>query len=109
MCNLHLKVSKAEKEFLSARPRGALRRSSSRRRTGAVPPKEGGAVESHLRLSMGIIRSSFSFIAGTVCGIYIAQNYQILNIKKLAYSAIFRAKEVEEKYRKPKKAGEGDE
>ncbi|OWM75690.1 uncharacterized protein LOC116194134 [Punica granatum] len=58
---------------------------------------------------MGIIRSSFSFLAGTVCGIYIAQNYQVPNIKKLAYSAIFRAKEVEETYRKPKKPGEVDD
>ncbi|KAK4790145.1 hypothetical protein SAY86_017449 [Trapa natans] len=58
---------------------------------------------------MGIIRSSFPFIAGTVCGIYIAQNYHVPNIRKLAYSAIFRAKEVEEKYRKPKKTSEEDE
>ncbi|KAL9250806.1 Plasmodesmata-located protein 8-like protein [Drosera capensis] len=33
---------------------------------------------------MGIIRSYFSFIAGTVCGIYIAQNYNVPNIRKLA-------------------------
>ncbi|KAK6262161.1 hypothetical protein QUC31_007977 [Theobroma cacao] len=51
---------------------------------------------------MGIIKSSFSFIAGTVCGIYIAQNYNVPNIKKLADTAFFMAKHVEEKYRKPK-------
>ncbi|XP_010555616.1 PREDICTED: uncharacterized protein LOC104825062 [Tarenaya hassleriana] len=51
---------------------------------------------------MGFIRSSFSFIAGTVCGIYIAQNYNVPNIKKLAESTFSTAKQVEEKYRKPK-------
>lgn len=52
---------------------------------------------------MGIIRSCFSFILGTVSGIYVAQNYDVPNIKKLAHSALFMAKHVEEKYRKPKK------
>ncbi|KAK2653543.1 hypothetical protein Ddye_013399 [Dipteronia dyeriana] len=52
---------------------------------------------------MGIIRSSFSFILGTVCGIYIAQNYDVPNIKKVAHTALFTAKVIEEKYRKPKK------
>ncbi|XP_027110503.1 uncharacterized protein LOC113762535 [Coffea eugenioides] len=56
---------------------------------------------------MGIIRSSFSFIAGTVCGIYIAQNYNVPNIRNLTNEFLFRAKEVEEKYRKPKKPGDG--
>ncbi|XWS51600.1 hypothetical protein CRYUN_Cryun12cG0190800 [Craigia yunnanensis] len=51
---------------------------------------------------MGIIKSSFSFIVGTVCGIYIAQNYSVPNIKKLVDTAFFTAKHVEEKYRKPK-------
>ncbi|XAR66136.1 hypothetical protein NMG60_11012239 [Bertholletia excelsa] len=46
---------------------------------------------------MGFIRSSFSFIAGTVCGVYIAQNYNVPNIKKLVYSALFEAKHIEEK------------
>lgn len=55
---------------------------------------------------MGIIRGSFSFIAGTIFGIYVAQNYAIPNIKKTADEFLFRAKEVEEKYRKPKKPGD---
>lgn len=55
---------------------------------------------------MGIIRSSFSFLSGTVCGIYIAQNYKIPNVKKVIYEALFSAKQVEEKYRKPKKPGD---
>ncbi|KAK4340847.1 hypothetical protein RND71_039348 [Anisodus tanguticus] len=50
---------------------------------------------------MGIIRSSFSFISGTVCGIYIAQNYNVPNIQKFIENALFKAKDVEEKYRKP--------
>ncbi|KAM6582113.1 hypothetical protein CsatB_009115 [Cannabis sativa] len=55
---------------------------------------------------MGIIRSSFSFIMGTCCGVYIAQNYNVPNIKKVANTALFMAKHVEEKYRKPKKKDE---
>ncbi|XVF11192.1 hypothetical protein REPUB_Repub08aG0004800 [Reevesia pubescens] len=51
---------------------------------------------------MGIIKSSFSFMVGTFCGIYVAQNYNVPNIKKLADTALFMAKLVEEKYRKPK-------
>lgn len=55
---------------------------------------------------MGIIKSSFSLIAGTVCGIYIAQNYKVPNIKMLIQNALFKAKDVEEKYRKPPKPGD---
>ena len=58
---------------------------------------------------MGIIRSCFSFIAGTVCGIYLAQNYQVPNIMKLADTAMIMAKHIEEKYRKPKKGGGDDD
>ncbi|THG09043.1 hypothetical protein TEA_010274 [Camellia sinensis var. sinensis] len=42
-------------------------------------------------------------MVGTVCGIYIAQNYNVPNICKLANTAIFMAKHIEEKYCKPKK------
>lgn len=52
---------------------------------------------------MGIIRSCFSFIAGTVFGVYVAQNYQVPNIVKLADTALLTAKEYEEKYRKSEK------
>ncbi|XP_038980165.1 uncharacterized protein LOC108511366 isoform X1 [Phoenix dactylifera] len=55
---------------------------------------------------MGIIKNSFSFLLGTGCGIYIAQNYDIPKIKKLAYIWVDRAKQVEETYRKPKKKDE---
>jgi len=57
---------------------------------------------------MGIFRSGFSFIAGTVCGVYIAQNYQVPNVTKLADTALFMAKVVEEKYRKPNKRDDDD-
>ncbi|EPS71685.1 hypothetical protein M569_03077, partial [Genlisea aurea] len=50
---------------------------------------------------MGIFRGSFSFISGTICGIYIAQSYNVPNIKKLVHGFLFTAKQVEEKYRKP--------
>jgi len=52
---------------------------------------------------MGLIKSSFSFILGTGCGIYIAQNYNVPNIKKVANTWIFLAKTVEKIYRKPDK------
>lgn len=57
---------------------------------------------------MGIIRSSFSFIMGTVCGVYIAQNYDVPNIKKLANTGLYMAKHIEEKYRRPKRKDDDD-
>ncbi|XP_027344852.1 uncharacterized protein LOC113857252 [Abrus precatorius] len=58
---------------------------------------------------MGIIRSCFSFIAGTVFGVYLAQNYQVPNLRKVADTAVVEAKQVEEKYRKSKKKGGNDD
>ncbi|KAH7667734.1 Short transmembrane mitochondrial protein 1 [Dioscorea alata] len=52
---------------------------------------------------MGLIRSSFSFLLGTGCGIYIAQNYNVPNIKKLVDTYLQKAKEIEQINRKPKK------
>lgn len=52
---------------------------------------------------MGIIKSSFPFMLGAVCGVYIAQNYNVPNIYKLADYAVLMAKQIEERYRKPKK------
>ncbi|OVA09806.1 Protein of unknown function DUF4535 [Macleaya cordata] len=57
---------------------------------------------------MGIIRSSFSFLMGTVCGIYVAQNYNVPNIKKLANMGLAKFKETEQSYRKPKKKNDDD-
>ncbi|GMI66934.1 hypothetical protein HRI_000362700 [Hibiscus trionum] len=50
---------------------------------------------------MGIIRSGFSLMAGTLFGIYLAQNYNVPNIKKLANTGYVMAKHIEENYRKP--------
>ncbi|XP_039136252.1 uncharacterized protein LOC120273643 [Dioscorea cayenensis subsp. rotundata] len=52
---------------------------------------------------MGLIRSSFLFLFGTGCGIYIAQNYNVPNIEKLVDTYLKKAKETEEIYRKRKK------
>ncbi|KAF9668779.1 hypothetical protein SADUNF_Sadunf14G0038900 [Salix dunnii] len=58
---------------------------------------------------MGLIRSSFSFMFGTLSGIYIAQNYNVPNIKKLAVSGLSMAKQMEETYRKPDKKKDRDD
>ncbi|XLS57872.1 hypothetical protein HN51_007627 [Arachis hypogaea] len=47
--------------------------------------------------------------AGTVYGIYVAQNYQIPNITKLIDTTLHKAKQVEETYRKPKKKDSDDD
>ncbi|KAF8027071.1 hypothetical protein BT93_E0096 [Corymbia citriodora subsp. variegata] len=52
---------------------------------------------------MGLIRSCFSFLLGTACGVYVAQNYNVPNIKKLTGTGLLIAKHIEETYRKPKK------
>ncbi|KAE8038702.1 hypothetical protein FH972_011181 [Carpinus fangiana] len=58
---------------------------------------------------MGIIRTSFSLMVGTLCGIYIAQNYNVLSIRKLADSGLLMAKHVEETYRRPKTKSQDDD
>ncbi|XP_019100456.1 PREDICTED: uncharacterized protein LOC109132707 [Camelina sativa] len=52
---------------------------------------------------MGIIKSCFSFMVGSAFGVYLAQNYNVPNIRKLTNTGIVVAKHVEENYRKPKK------
>jgi len=58
---------------------------------------------------MGIIKGCFSFIAGTVTGVYVAQNYKVPNIAKLADTFLFVAKVTEQTYRKPDKKDENDD
>ncbi|GJN09855.1 hypothetical protein PR202_ga27900 [Eleusine coracana subsp. coracana] len=53
--------------------------------------------------SMGLFRGSFTFMLGMGCGVYVAQNYNVPNVKKLFNTYIFLAKHIEETYRKPKK------
>ncbi|XVF73437.1 hypothetical protein PTKIN_Ptkin12aG0201800 [Pterospermum kingtungense] len=50
---------------------------------------------------MGIIRTAFSLMAGTLFGVYLAQNYNVPNIGKLANSGFVIAKHIEENYRRP--------
>ncbi|XP_019088542.1 PREDICTED: uncharacterized protein LOC109127696 [Camelina sativa] len=50
---------------------------------------------------MGLIRSYF-FVCGTICGIYVAQSYNVPNIEKVAQAAYSMAKQMEERYRKTK-------
>jgi hypothetical protein len=58
---------------------------------------------------MGFIRSSFSFMFGTLSGIYIAQNYNVPNIKKLAEFSLSMAKQMEETHRKPSNKKDRDD
>jgi hypothetical protein len=37
---------------------------------------------------MGIIRLTFSFMMGTLCGAYVAQNYKVPYIKRLPIQAL---------------------
>ncbi|KAL9406262.1 hypothetical protein Peur_003234 [Populus x canadensis] len=59
-------------------------------------------------IKMGIIRSAFSFIAGTVFGVYVAQNYNVPNVRKITNTGLLIANHIEETYRKPKKR-DGDD
>ncbi|KAI3453512.1 hypothetical protein Pfo_010175 [Paulownia fortunei] len=52
---------------------------------------------------MGIIKSSFSFRVGTAFGVYLAQNYNVPNIRKLFNTGLLIATHIEQNYRKPKK------
>ncbi|KAL9664831.1 hypothetical protein QQ045_020240 [Rhodiola kirilowii] len=47
-------------------------------------------------------------MVGTGVGIYLAQNYNVPNIKKLANTGMLIAKHLEENYRKPKKKDEDE-
>ncbi|GMN32746.1 hypothetical protein TIFTF001_003818 [Ficus carica] len=57
---------------------------------------------------MGIIRSSIQFLVGTAVGVYVAQNYNVPNVKKLANTAILFSKHIEENYRKPTNKDDND-
>lgn len=50
---------------------------------------------------MGFLQNTFSVCVGIGCGIYIAQNYDVPNMKKLMRDWMGKAKEVEESYKKP--------
>ncbi|KMT07444.1 hypothetical protein BVRB_6g150640 [Beta vulgaris subsp. vulgaris] len=56
---------------------------------------------------VGIIRASFSFMVGTVFGVYVTQNYDVPNMRKLADAGTAMFKHLEETYRKPKNPGDG--
>ncbi|KAG2309120.1 hypothetical protein Bca52824_028868 [Brassica carinata] len=57
---------------------------------------------------MGIIKSCFSLLLGTAFGVYLAQNYDVPNIRKLTNTSLVVAKHIEENYRKPKKDDDRD-
>ncbi|VAI27022.1 unnamed protein product [Triticum turgidum subsp. durum] len=50
-----------------------------------------------------VFGGGFKFLVGVGCGVYVAQNYNVPNVKKLFNTYVFLAKHVEETYRKPPK------
>ena len=42
-------------------------------------------------------------MAGTICGIYIAQNYKVPDVQKLGSTVLFMGRLIEQNYRKPNK------
>ncbi|KAK8970511.1 hypothetical protein KSP40_PGU020064 [Platanthera guangdongensis] len=52
---------------------------------------------------MGLFRGYFTFLTGITCGIYMAQNYDVPDMRKLALMALAIGRQYEEIYRKPKK------
>ncbi|KAK9748639.1 hypothetical protein RND81_02G071200 [Saponaria officinalis] len=52
-----------------------------------------------------LVFGGFSLTVGTVFGVYLAQNYDVPNIKKLGDTGLAMLKHIEETYRKPKKHG----
>ncbi|KAL0727745.1 hypothetical protein Bca4012_023838 [Brassica carinata] len=52
---------------------------------------------------MGIMKSCFVFTMGTAYGVYVAQNYNVPDIKKLTNTVLVIFEHIEENYRKPKK------
>ncbi|MQM05967.1 hypothetical protein Taro_038786, partial [Colocasia esculenta] len=62
-----------------------------------------GAAKAEAPRPMGLFRSCFTFLAGTAFGVYVAQNYNVPNVKKLANFGLAVAKNYEETYRKSSK------
>uniref|UniRef100_J3MJM9 Uncharacterized protein n=1 Tax=Oryza brachyantha TaxID=4533 RepID=J3MJM9_ORYBR len=54
-------------------------------------------------VTMGLFRTSFTLLVGMGCGVYVAQNYNVPNVKRLFNTYMFLAKHIEETYRKPKR------
>lgn len=50
---------------------------------------------------MGFIQSTFSLLVGAAGGIYIAQNYDVPNIKNYMQGLMGKAKELDDAYKKP--------
>nr|XP_051206808.1 uncharacterized protein LOC127321891 isoform X1 [Lolium perenne] len=88
----------------AARAAAAKRRSAES--AAAHPVRRSGEEETSL-LAMGLITGSFKFLMGMGCGVYVAQNYNVPNVKKLFNTYVFLAKHLEETYRKPKKDDDG--
>ncbi|KAL9240381.1 hypothetical protein vseg_014607 [Gypsophila vaccaria] len=51
---------------------------------------------------MEITKTCMKFMVGTICGVYIAQNYKVPDVQKLASTVFFVGRLIEQNYRKPR-------
>jgi hypothetical protein len=58
---------------------------------------------------MGFFRSAFSFALDTVVGVFVAQNYDVPNVRKLYHTGLSMVRQVEESHRKDGKKKPTDE
>ncbi|PIN06483.1 hypothetical protein CDL12_20963 [Handroanthus impetiginosus] len=58
---------------------------------------------------MGLCRSAFALMLGAIGGAYVAQNYDIPNIRNLIKRSFLEGKVLEETYRKPKSNNSADD
>lgn len=61
------------------------------------------------RTRLGVMRSGFYFLLGTAWGVYMAQNYNVPNIKRLLNTGVVIARAIEQSNRKSKREDDDDD
>ncbi|XBJ14421.1 hypothetical protein VPH35_006465 [Triticum aestivum] len=65
------------------------------------PPSSNPSPPPPVLAPMGFVQSTFSLLVGAAGGIYIAQNYDVPNIKNYMQGLMGKAKELDHAYKKP--------